>query len=94
MLQRNLDRLLLTYLLLAKRKTIDSMSVSEGIAENATAALNALKSGPSSSMVVTKLRGFTKGPTWLREASLEILSGMLQSAGGLEIVLSGYLEGK
>jgi hypothetical protein len=44
-------------------------------------------------MVVTKLRGFTKGPAWLREASLEVLSGILQSPAGLEIVLSGYLEG-
>jgi len=44
-------------------------------------------------MVVSKLRSFTKGPAWLRDASCEIFSSILQSHRGVETVLSGYLEG-
>jgi hypothetical protein len=97
MLQRNLDRLLLTYMTLSSAAFVSDpgteTSVDASVAQEATTALNQLVCGPFASAVVTKLRGFTKGPAWLRDASLRILSSILTGLGGLEIVLSGYLEG-
>lgn len=100
MLQRNLDRLLLTYMILARKPPSPSneppvaSSAEDEVASAATTALRELSSGPFASAVVTKLRSFTKGPAWLRDAALSALSGILLGPGGLEIVLSGYLEGR
>lgn len=106
MLQRNLDRLLLAYMTLSQQHSHSIYALNtqlkggvsadprNGVAQQAKTALQALTSGPFSSAVVTKLRSFTKGPPWLRDASLSLLSSILQSPGGLEIVLSGYLEGE
>ena len=87
MLQRNLDRLLLSYLVLERDSSDDTISL------RAASALRTLYEGPIASVVVTKLRGFTKGPVWLRDACCGILNSVLQGTGGLEAVLSGYLEG-
>lgn len=99
MLHRNLDRLLVTYMVLAREiSTVSETShVSNpraDVVNAATVALQDLSTGPFASAVVTKLRSFTKGPPWLRDAALSTLSGILLGPGGLEIVLSGYLEGK
>lgn len=90
MLQRNLDRILLTYYTLALPQPDGSLHAHSAMA---TAELQSLAEGPFASMIVTKLRGFTRGPAWLRDASLSTLTSILQGKGGLETVLSGYLEG-
>lgn len=102
MLQRNLDRVLLSYLVLSDPHKVDSLLPSGPESEllrttdmhtRVGASLQSLCAGPYASMVVSKLRSFTKGPAWLRDASCAILSGILQGPRGVETVLSGYLEG-
>lgn len=100
MLQRNLDRILLTYLVLSNPEKVRVLISGEPdevaavhIASRAASSLQRLYTGAFASMVVSKLRSFTKGPVWLRDASCEILSGILQGQRGVETVLSGYLEG-
>jgi hypothetical protein len=99
MLQRNLDRILLVFIMLSDEDKVSVLDKS-GVESNsfiklrAVAVLRSLYEGPFASMVVSKLRAFTRGPTWLREASCAILTNVLQGERGVEIVLSGYLEGK
>ena len=99
MLPRNLDRVLVTLFLLAfATNTLPSASISTGDIETVRASaqteIDSLKSSAFLPMVVTKLRSFTRGPAWLRDASLRLFSDILQGEGGLEVVLSGYLEGE
>lgn len=103
MLQRNLDRILLTYYTLSNPEVGTLMQGGTDVAAGGTDTLSLsdassnrlsdLIEGPFAAMIVTKLRGFTKGPPWLRDAALVSLTHILQSDGGLEVVLSGYLEG-
>jgi len=99
MLQRNLDRVLFSYLLLSNPDKVRALSSSnEGnspidIATHAVVSLQGLYEGPFAPVVVSKLRSFTKGPAWLRDASCVILTNILQGPRGVETVLSGYLEG-
>lgn len=104
MLQRNLDRLMFSYLVLSNSDKVNSfpndedaalckeMSSSD-ITTEAVVSLRNLYEGPFASVVVSKLRSFTKGPPWLRDASCAILTNILQGPRGVETVLSGYLDG-
>ena len=102
MLQRNLDRVLLTYFWLSKTPSESSelvQHISEtenlrNIAASSREALDLLQRSPFAPFVVTKLRAFTKGDAWLREASCQMLTNILVGNKGLEVVLSGYLEGR
>ena len=99
MLQRNLDRVLFCYLVLSNPEKVLSFSnsgdwESQGdIITQAAVSLQGLYDGPFAPVVVSKLRAFTKGPAWLRDASCAILTNILQGPRGVETVLSGYLEG-
>lgn len=99
MLQRNLDRVLFSYLLLSNPDKVHSFSNRNeektpiNIAAHAAVSLQGLYEGPFAPVVVSKLRSFTKGPAWLRDASCGILTKILQGPRGVETVLSGYLEG-
>jgi len=102
MLQRNLDRVLFSYLLLSNLDKVHSFANRNDEktpidiathAVDAVVSLQGLYEGPFAPVVVSKLRSFTKGPAWLRDASCVILTNILQGPRGVETVLSGYLEG-
>lgn len=109
MLQRNLDRVLYSFLVLSNSDKIHAfpndnitgasatgteMGTLADISSHAAVSLRYLYEGPFASVVVSKLRSFTKGPAWLRDASCTILTRILQGQRGVETVLSGYLDGE
>lgn len=94
MLHRNLERVLLAYLLLQVEWSnhVDRQTNLSFI-QNRLKELFQEATTQMKSLCVSKLRGFTRGNERIKQKSAEYITQILLSSNGLLAVLNGFLEG-
>jgi hypothetical protein len=92
MLPRNLRRVLVSLLILAKGEKI---SVEESSIQNTAILLleEICFNSSNKSFVISELRIAANGPPWMRLKASDLFSHIILSKGGIEAVLQAYLEG-